>query len=930
MEPPQYHRQFNIIDARHDGQKTKTPGGNNICNDKLFKDALTLLFNDYAGLDRPHLAGNEEEYSIRVQYGERIGDIRFGQKDNLSPEAFKQEPIQTLSQIYDAASKTYKPMKPIGFPSNGINMTDSLTPFGFTGWYITAIYSNPIGAIGKTDFILHYGQAYGDKLNFRVGVQIDGWYVDGNHTDPDGDDSNYIRGNTEKNRAIHDNNAIYANLVPGILSQAELIRLASKNTRQGNILNSAVGRVGSKVLGDLWHMINKQQGTDKLTVHSSDNYLAKRAAYMRYPTVLRRQTGATMWFLYFPGGNDILADRAYNLASTITGGVFNELHNVVVWINTIGWFGFVILEHTRVNNKGPIHDIIIRNECSGGCNRTSKVATCYTDHSNGEAIILVGPIPNGIYNRTRHATAASSIDQIFYTNEYLVTGINIQQTTINVILIFLVIAASIFFARREGGGDKMPMKEEVPKHSDMNLNQQKLYLSSEYDKYIKHLSDFLKVKKVRISGEKEEIECPTHIVNYIQHVIAMFTAYKESALQFVKTDEDIFRWVPSQIIFHTDFMKIPQYTEGPAYYAPLKVSKLFPHLDDATVSRSFVLENNFGAYSTFYDFFTESKDTQPAYVIPDTPLVFEELLIFLDGEYSDNEKVEDMTDKIPTNFGDGDVKFAEQIRWFQKNGVTLENSQIFADLLADTMSRQCIVATQIAPIIFKELAKGDVILGYTLYNQCYPHLFASTKYFIRFDIYVDLVRQLNSSGEIKHDLLHDIESKIQQDYANRLLEHATGVAREMGIDTLDSLYKYCETLTVTEEDLYEFGDKINELLVYPSGASPVFLKRFGEISNKMFGIIKEKNKPSVGIKSKQSGKINPYTEMKFQQPKGTYREELPEDTYREELPPPPPPILLTTRGRGGRKTSKRMKKHSKRVNNKHKKLTRRKTVKCKH
>ena len=244
------------------------------------------------------------------------------------------------------------------------------------------------------------------------------------------------------------------------------------------------------------------------------------------------------------------------------------------------------------------------------------------------------------------------------------------------------------------------------------------------------------------------------------------------------------------------------------------------------------------------------------------------------------------------------------------------------------MSRQCIGATQIAPIIFKELAKGDILLGYTLYNQCYPHLFASTKYFISFDIYIDLVTRLNSSDEIKHDLLDVIESKQQQNYANRLLEHVTGLASKLKITTEDSLYEYCKTLTVTEEDLYEFGDTVNELLVYPSGASPVFLRRFGEISNKMFEIIKAKNKQNVGLKSKKSDEKTPYAQKKPE-----YIEELPEDI--EELPEPPGEsrrfdrLLITPPAGGGRKTFKRIKKHSKRVNDKHKKTTRRKTVKRK-
>jgi hypothetical protein len=940
-----YQRKFNIMDASHDAQATKTIGGVNVKNTNLFKDVLTLLFDGYDVRDNPYFVGNEEEYSINVPVGHSILDpytntvITQGQRDNLLPEKFLQESIQTLSQIYDSAAKTYLPAKPSGFKPNTVRMITDLTPYGFNGWCISARWKDQLqDAPPRTKFNLYHGLPRGPpaddhELNFMVEVTDEGWYHNGNHTDPNDADTNYIRGNTEKNRAINTNNNLYTQGRGS--TQADLITLVQGNTGDGGLLNSAAGRVASKVVGDLWHMIDKP-GHAQLTVHTSDNYLAKRAAYMRYPTVLRRQKPLAVWYLYFPGGNGQLAAEAHN-RSNITGGVRDELVKYL-WegerVDAIGWFGCQILEHTRVNNKGPIHIRIVNNQCTGGCNRTSTEATCYTNDVTGEGVILAGARSNGVYRRTRSHTGNPHHSILHYTDEYLVSGFNRQLVTIEVILICLCIAMGMLFARREGGGDKTHMKENVSKQSDMNLNQQKLYLSSEYDKYIQHLSNFLTSKKVRISGEKEE-ECPARIVTYITNVIAMFIAHKESALKLVKTDEDIFRWVPSQIIFHTSFMTIPQYTEDPVCYAPLKVHKLFPHLDDATVSSTFNLENKFGVYSTFYDFFTGSKDERPAYVIPDTPLVFKELLIFLDGEYSDKKKVYEMTDEIPTNFGDGGVKFAEQIRWFQDNGVTRENYQIFADLLADTMSRQCISETQIAPIIFRELAKGDIILGYTLYNQCYPHLFASTKYFVRFDIYADLVHQLNSSGEIKHDLLHGIESKIQQDYANRLLKHATELANKMGITTVESLYTYCKSTVISDEDLDAFRDTVNELLAYPSGAAPVFLEQFSTISNQICRIIEGKNKQRVYPKPEKSVEKNPIITMKFKRPEEespeeeSPEEESPEEESPGELPPPPPPRLLKISGHGGRKTVKRIKKHSKRVNNKHKKPTRRKTVKRK-
>ena len=149
------------------------------------------------------------------------------------------------------------------------------------------------------------------------------------------------------------------------------------------------------------------------------------------------------------------------------------------------------------------------------------------------------------------------------------------------------------------------------------------------------------------------------------------------------------------------------------------------------------------------------------------------------------------------------------------------------------------------------------------------------------------------------------------------------MASKLGITTDESLYEYCRTLTVTEKDFYEFGDTISELLVYPSGASPVFLEQFSKISNQICRIIEEKNKQRVYPNPEKSVEKNPIRTMKFKRPE----EESPEG--REELPPPPP-RLLKIGAHGGRKTVKRIKKHSKRVNNKHKKPTRCKTVKRKH
>ena len=955
MDDTEWHRIFNIIDARHDGNKCSGVRGPSIKDDKLFKDALILLFGESVTNDKPHFANDNGRYYMEVLEGQNIVNpftraiLVEGQQDNMLPTRFNMRSMMTLSQLYDPAPFTYSGAKPLGF--GNIDRRDiHLDAYGFTNWSLNATWTD---TSAQTEFKLHTSPIKANKLNFRITVDSTGRKTKGNQTNPLSIVSNYIAGNTEKNEAINSNNRRYQIARPVLYSQAELYTYINEkppipvDVRQ--IFNSAVGRIASKVVGDLGHFF-----TD-YPVCSTDNYLALRGARLRKACILRHSTGNDVTFRYFPGGANVMADEAFQQTDNVRrgvqhrvrGGVFNRLVGRVFgvdlqdshYFSMLGNFGWHHVEHTRVCNAGPVHDDLLNNNCMNvndlhsDCNRTTNVATCYADHTTGEGVIIVNPHANGVYSRTRSRTLLPPT-QMQYTDEYLETP-NLLLNGVSTVLVGLCIAVVTHFMshRLHGGEVNMPMKEEVSKHSDMKLNQQKRYLSSEYDKYISHLTIFLTVNKVRISGENEEETCPAHIVTYINNVIAMFTAHKESALESVKTDEDIFRWVPSQIIFHTDFMKIPQYTEGPAYYAPLKVPKLFPHLDDATVLKSFKLENKFGAYSTFYDFFTGSLDVRPAYVIPDTPLVFKDLLIFLDGEYSYNKKVEDMTDEIPTNFGDGGVKFAEQIRWFQTNGVTLENSQIFAALLADTMSRQCIGATQLAPIIFNELAKGDIILGYTLYNQCYPHLFASTKYFIRFDIYADLVHQLNSSDEIKHDLLYVIESKLQQDYANSLHEHVTGLASKLGITTDESLYEYCRTLTVTEKDFYEFGDTISELLVYPSGASPVFLEQFSKISNQICRIIEEKNKQRVYPNPEKSVEKNPIRTMKFKRPEEeSPEEESPEEESpegREELPPPPP-RLLKIGAHGGRKTVKRIKKHSKRVNNKHKKPTRRKTVKRKH
>ena len=113
MDDTEWHRIFNIIDARHDGNKCSGVRGPSIKDDKLFKDALILLFGESVTNDKPHFANDNGRYYMEVLEGQNIVNpftraiLVEGQQDNMLPTRFNMRSMMTLSQLYDRIVKGF-------------------------------------------------------------------------------------------------------------------------------------------------------------------------------------------------------------------------------------------------------------------------------------------------------------------------------------------------------------------------------------------------------------------------------------------------------------------------------------------------------------------------------------------------------------------------------------------------------------------------------------------------------------------------------------------------------------------------------------------------------------------------------------------------------------------------------------------------------
>jgi hypothetical protein len=828
-----WHRKWNCVDAIHDAaelKKSKNKQSGSVVSKPLFISTLKALFRYNSTTDKDTYGViTDTKYYDTIQPNPKplteLNDINGGGglHDNLRPQKFGLSSAQTVSQYFDPAPKVYRRTDSIqGLDENG-QVTIGLGQYGFksgwtfkahlTGAHITFTISAPLGNMYTTT------------------VSREGYVTECNH----GDDleSNWISGNLEKNYFITINDNQRSN--PGVMWKS-------------------IGYVANKVLCDLshtWFCENNQ------AICTTDTYLAKRCMKMGIKCIHKHYDRYGFHYRYYHTqmGSPVIGGGQ-------SGGIKSEEEDEEGEDGHIRFINATIHKFVlhRINNGQIIHE-----KLNGGSGRDSLKGSIDKDYGR-------------FYNGT--VTRSHRINTVYYTDEYIIEGLDwLGYTTASVSTLALTGISALFVGpqalgipvmiglslclsnptRMMSGGIRTPKSEDSETY--------KINLSSEYTKLITVLGKFLAVGKASISGKT--VSCTKDVRLYITKLIVNLAKHKESAIGSLPMNEAFFKWIPSQIMFHTDLMKTEMYTPKQSYYTPMKVHKLFPYLDDATVLAAFGVENTFGGYNTFYDFFISASHPEEDidYKIPDT-VKFRELLIHLENGYSVTKKT-DIPDKLPLNSENDVIQFPEQIKWFLKNGVTRENAQIFADLLYDATERECIEENDLPLEMFRALADGDILIGYTLYNLCMPFLFISKHYIVRYDFFVDLIQRIRSSREtVTYELYTQVAADIVKSEVNPIITNLEKISELTGINSEDTLLTFCSE-NATKIDVDELKTKTSELLAMCilDSKYTTFIDRFVKLHGKMVEVIQKNTKEQSPKRQSVKGKSPKRQSVKGKSPK---------------------------------------------------------------
>jgi hypothetical protein len=737
-----WNRRWHIVDSVHDGSKqtkTQMPDIPPITSYRLFTEALNSLYrapkqnNPYQscpGTLGTHYfiikAGNATRGVEQTL--NRYGKVNGIMDNNPRPTEFGLTNVCTISQYFDPAAKRYDFARCKGF-GRGNLFTKDLRNCGLPGWQFEATK--------KPSSITFNVRQVGN--NYEITVDKDGYVIDCNNNDTLV--NNYISGNYEKNSWIYNNNS---------------------NNLQ-TILPRAMGYVLCKMLGDYSHVWFCD---DADVICTSDTYLIKRCIKERKGCVCRTLTKSGQEFRFYPNTTDFLSKP---LRGGAIPGSLTFQDKLTKLKDSISFFTY-------------FYDIIL------SINMRCRTPTGFTRSG----------FPYQ-YNYEWNVT-------LEVEDEYLIDNKLDWNTTFWFSVVFLIFVGGGAYITLTGGS--ITNKENNPweieddenlKYNNNNLSDEFFSINveqllNEYDNLLENLQKFLtNNKKDKIKINERLYDSTQSINDYINSIInsvgnkiketgessleniikTKLVKYKENYTSFC---DEYFKWVPTNIFFHTDYMNTIVNTNENKYYTPLKVNKFFPYLDDSVVKETFGIENNFNK-ETFYHFITQelgideiNESSEVSIVIKDT-YEFKTLLTFLESKYSNFMPLEKNGEKNTTlNTKYDNTNFLEQINYFKNNGVSIENSRVFMRLLSDTTIRNVIPNNDIMLEILREIGNTEPVTGYTLYNKCYPYLFISGKYIFNYDVFSQYINFLQNINQNENENISIYKKFIDVDFMFDLKE----------------------------------------------------------------------------------------------------------------------------------------------------------------
>jgi hypothetical protein len=231
------------------------------------------------------------------------------------------------------------------------------------------------------------------------------------------------------------------------------------------------------------------------------------------------------------------------------------------------------------------------------------------------------------------------------------------------------------------------------------------------------------------------------------------------------------------------------------YYTPLQIPKLFKYLDDGLVSEIFGIENTFFGHETFYELVIDGlKINEPieSTIQLQRNYGFKLLLYFLEIKYSLIMPMNDDDDDDTLITSYKNTNYLKNIKYFIKNGVSIENSIYFADLLDDASNRNILNCNEIVFEILRELGGNDVYISYSFYNEYLPYFFIDVGYIYSIDLFYNIIQVFNNPVD-SISIYKQIEyvryehiNKIRK-YSLKTLCDEPGIKQIKNVDMLISL-----------------------------------------------------------------------------------------------------------------------------------------------
>ena len=775
MSLKEWHKRFNIIDCNHDakGQNRINMDGeitvNSILNTKLYKKVIEDLFGGIRIKDiYPNNIGNETTHYCSLPNNCRDilikRNIINGIHDNMKPEKFEILNKITISYYFDPASRKYDSnLEIIGFNKKKIYNLD-LTKYGLTNWTFNAKLTNGV----HINFTV---QNMINKYKYETTVDRSGWIITGNNKNG-GDrstDYSYISGNSTKNRYIFQNG----------------------NNTTPEIIEEATGYVICKLLGDFSHIWFCD---DNDAVCTSDIFMLKRCLAENKNCIAKCKnlTGYQMRFYFKQTNTSPAINTAVLLDQDLitTGGKqnggyinvdANDLHD-----NTYGT--------TIIDSINSVH-------------ASKNVELSVIQNTIPKRIIKSTQTSNETYS-TPTATRNTLDNPLTFYSDYTFDDIDnnidnniIMRNPLISTLIGLLFAGVIYmnpYNPFRGGTksklneqDKWELTENIFDYDytildDNAMEVELIKLEALYNDFIKKTELFLKNKHTKMKMNNKFVDCPHKIYSFIEMLKSKLSSKKAfgklkeklSKLKIkMEFNEEIFKWIPNNLFFHNDYIKttINNTTKkNEDFYIPLKITKLFPNLDNDIVNEIFEINNEFSENNTFYNFVNDkinnvnriTHNTTEKIIIQNN-YKFIKLLQFLDKEYS--LIFPNFVDKKTQVFANNDVNYLQQIKYLKTVGVTPENSNILYRILIDATDRDILEGHDINLEMLIEIANGNVESGFTLYNELYPYLSVSGNYILRYELFTKLIEYLQTNERVSYKKMVSIDILIQLDDLKNIL-----------------------------------------------------------------------------------------------------------------------------------------------------------------